>query len=325
MPSVRRGGREVGEYIVRRLIYGVLVLFIMVTFVFVVMRAVPGDVVTLQLADSGATEEQIQALETELGLDKSMIAQLGDWLTGAFQGDLGNSLWSGLPVTEIIGDRLPVTLQLSLMSIVLAILIGIPVGVISAVKHNTFIDHLLRITSVGGLSIPNFWLGLILLTGFALVFNWIPPLGYQSFIENPVVNVQQMILPAICLAITLSASIVRMTRSAVLEVLHSDFIRTIRSKGAKERVVIYKHALRNSLVSVITLIGLQVGYLLGGTVVLESIFSLPGLGSLIFETVSARDYPVVQASVLIFGAMFLLVNLFVDVMYGWVDPRIRNS
>lgn len=325
MPSVRRGGREVGEYIVRRLIYGVLVLFIMVTFVFVVMRAVPGDVVTLQLADSGATEEQIQALETELGLDKSMIAQLGDWLAGAFQGDLGNSLWSGLPVTEIIGDRLPVTLQLSLMSIILAVLIGIPVGVISAVKHNSFIDHLLRITSVGGLSIPNFWLGLILLTGFALVFNWIPPLGYQSFIENPVVNVQQMILPAICLAITLSASIVRMTRSAVLEVLHSDFIRTIRSKGAKERVVIYKHALRNSLVSVITLIGLQVGYLLGGTVVLESIFSLPGLGSLIFETVSARDYPVVQASVLIFGAMFLLVNLFVDVMYGWVDPRIRNS
>lgn len=314
-----------GEYIVRRLIYGVLVLFIMVTFVFVVMRAVPGDVVTLQLADSGATEEQIQALETELGLDKSMIAQLGDWLAGAFQGDLGNSLWSGLPVTEIIGDRLPVTLQLSLMSIILAVLIGIPVGVISAVKHNSFIDHLLRITSVGGLSIPNFWLGLILLTGFALVFNWIPPLGYQSFIENPVVNVQQMILPAICLAITLSASIVRMTRSAVLEVLHSDFIRTIRSKGAKERVVIYKHALRNSLVSVITLIGLQVGYLLGGTVVLESIFSLPGLGSLIFETVSARDYPVVQASVLIFGAMFLLVNLFVDVMYGWVDPRIRNS
>lgn len=314
-----------GEYIVRRLLYGVLVLFIMVTFVFVVMRAVPGDIVTLQLADSGATEEQIEILKAELGLDQSIIAQLGDWMKGAIQGDLGNSLWSGLPVTEIVADRLPITLQLSIMSIILAILIGIPIGVISAVKHNSFIDHLLRISSVGGLSIPNFWLGLILLTGFALVFNWIPPLGYQSFIENPVANLQQMILPAICLAITLSASIVRMTRSAVLEVLHFDFIRTIRSKGAKERVVIYRHALRNSLVSVITLIGLQVGYLLGGTVVLESIFSLPGLGSLIFETVSARDYPVVQASVLIFGAMFLLVNLFVDVMYGWVDPRIRNS
>ncbi|MFD1848765.1 nickel ABC transporter permease [Oceanobacillus bengalensis] len=313
------------EYIIRRLIYGVIVLFIMVTFIFVVMRAVPGDVVTLQLADSGASEEQIEALEAELGLDKSIPAQLGDWIVGAVQGDLGMSLWSGQPVTEVITERLPVTLQLAIMSIILAILIGIPIGVISAVKHNTFIDHFLRITSVGGLSIPNFWLGLILLTVLALVLNWIPPLGYQSFLENPIVNFQQMILPAICLAITLSASIVRMTRSAVLEVLHSEFIRTVRSKGAKERVVIYKHALRNSLVSVITLIGLQVGYLLGGTVVLESIFSLPGLGSLIFETVSSRDYPVVQAAVLIFGAMFLLVNLIVDVMYGWVDPRIRNS
>ncbi|GGN52034.1 ABC transporter permease [Oceanobacillus indicireducens] len=313
------------EYIVRRLIYGVLVLLLMVTFVFVVMRAVPGDIVTLQLADSGASEEQIEVLEAELGLDKSIMAQLGAWIKGVVQGDLGTSLWSGLPVTEIIKERIPITLQLSIMSIILATLIGIPIGVISAVKHNSFVDHLLRITSVGGLSIPNFWLGLILLTGLALLFNWIPPLGFQSFFENPIVNLQQMILPAICLAITLSASIVRMTRSAVLEVLHSDFIRTIRSKGAKERVVIYKHALRNSLVSVITLIGLQVGYLLGGTVVLESIFSLPGLGSLIFETVSARDYPVIQAAVLIFGAMFLLVNLVVDVMYGWVDPRIRNS
>lgn len=297
----------------------------MVTFVFVVMRAVPGDVVTLQLADSGASEEQIEVLEAELGLDKSILAQLGDWIAGAVQGDLGNSLWSGQPVTEVISDRLPVTVQLAIMSVILAILIGIPIGVISAVKHNSFIDHLLRVTSVGGLSIPNFWMGLILLTGLALVLNWIPPLGYQSFFENPVVNIQQMILPAICLAITLSASIVRMTRSAVLEVLHSEFIRTVRSKGAKERVVIYKHALRNSLVSVVTLIGLQVGYLLGGTVVLESIFSLPGLGSLIFETVSSRDYPIIQASVLIFGAMFLLINLIVDILYGWVDPRIRNS
>jgi peptide/nickel transport system permease protein len=297
----------------------------MTTFVFVVMRAVPGDVVTLQLADSGASQEQVQALKSELGLDKSIPAQLGDWISNAVRGDLGTSLWSGQAVTEMILNRLPVTLQLSIMSIILATLIGIPIGVISAVKHNKFIDHFLRVISVGGLSIPNFWLGLILLTVLSLALKWIPPLGYKSFTENPIVNIQQMILPSICLAITLSASIVRMTRSAVLEVLHSEFIRTVRSKGAKERVVIFRHALRNSLVSVITLIGLQVGYLLGGTVVLESIFSLPGLGSLIFETVTARDYPVVQASVLIFGAMFLVVNLLVDVMYGWVDPRIRNS
>lgn len=314
------------EYAVRRLLYGIVVLFIMVTFVFVVMRLVPGDVVKLQLADAGAvTEEQIEAIEAELGLDKSIGAQLLDWASHAIRGDLGTSLWSKQPVTEMILERLPVTLQLTGMAVVIAIVIGIPIGVISAVKHHSFVDNFLRITAIGGLSIPNFWLGLILITVLSIFLNWIPPLGYQPFTENPIVNFQQMILPAIVLAVALSASIIRMTRSALLEVLHSDFIRTVRAKGAKERLVIYKHALRNSLVSIITLIGLQIGTLLGGTVVLESIFSLPGLGSLIFETVSARDYPVVQSTVLVFGGMFLLVNLFVDMMYGWVDPRIRNS
>ncbi|MFC7686858.1 ABC transporter permease [Ureibacillus sp. GCM10028918] len=311
------------EYIVRRLIFGIFVLFIMTTFIFIVMRAVPGDVVTLQLANSGATAEQMDALKAEMGLDKSVLGQLVDWVSKAVQGDLGNSLWSGQQVSQIILERLPVTIQLAVMSIVLAIIIGIPIGVISAVKQNSFIDHFLKIISIGGLSIPNFWLGLILLTVLSLALNWIPPLGYQSFVDNPFVNLQQMFLPAICLAITLSASIVRMTRSAVLEVLHSEFIRTVRAKGAKEGIVIFRHALRNSLVSVITLIGLQIGYLLGGTVVLESIFALPGLGSLIFESVLIRDYPIVQSTVLVFGAMFLLVNLVVDVMYGWVDPRIR--
>jgi len=313
------------EYIVRRLIFGIFVLFIMTTFIFIIMRAVPGDVVTLQLANSGATAEQMDALKAEMGLDKSVLGQLVDWASDAVKGDLGNSLWSGKEVSQIILERLPVTIQLAIMSIVLAIIIGIPIGVISAVKQNTFIDHFLKVISIGGLSIPNFWLGLILLTVLSLALNWIPPLGYQSFAENPFVNMQQMFLPAICLAITLSASIVRMTRSAVLEVLHSEFIRTVRAKGAKEGIVIFKHALRNSLVSVITLIGLQIGYLLGGTVVLESIFALPGLGSLIFESVLVRDYPIVQSTVLVFGAMFLLVNLIVDVMYGWVDPRIRTK
>ncbi|QCR32680.1 ABC transporter permease [Lysinibacillus sp. SGAir0095] len=311
------------EYIVRRLIFGIFVLFIMTTFIFIIMRAVPGDVVTLQLANSGATPEQMEALKAEMGLDKSVIGQLVDWASKAVQGDLGNSLWSGQQVSEIILERLPVTIQLAILSIVLAIIIGIPIGVISAVKQNSFIDHFLKIISIGGLSIPNFWLALILLTGLSLILNWIPPLGYQSFLDNPLVNIQQMFLPAICLAITLSASIVRMTRSAVLEVLHSEFIRTVRAKGAKEMIVIFRHALRNSLVSVITLIGLQIGYLLGGTVVLESIFALPGLGSLIFESVLIRDYPIVQSTVLVFGGMFLLVNLIVDIMYGWVDPRIR--
>lgn len=313
------------EYIFRRLLYGGIVLFIMVIFIFVVMRAIPGDVVMLQLADaSNVSEEQIAALKTELGLDKSIAGQFMDWLKGVFQGDFGQSLWSSRSVTEMIAARLPVTLELTFLSSIIAILIGIPIGVISAVKHNTMTDHLLRIVSIGGISIPNFWIGLVVLLFLSLVFNWIPPLGYQSFTANPIVNMQQMFLPAFCLAITLCASIVRMTRSSILEIMHSDFIRTVRSKGVKESIVVYKHSLRNSLISVITIIGLQIGTLLGGAVVIESIFSLPGLGNLIFESVNSRDYPVVQASVLIFGAMFLLVNLLVDITYGWIDPRIRN-
>jgi len=313
------------EYIFRRLLYGGIVLFIMVIFIFVVMRAIPGDVVMLQLADaSNVSEEQIAALKTELGLDKSIAGQFMDWLKGVFQGDFGQSLWSSRSVSEMIAARLPVTLELTFLSSIIAILIGIPIGVISAVKHNTMTDHLLRIVSIGGISIPNFWIGLVVLLFLSLVFNWIPPLGYQSFTANPIVNMQQMFLPAFCLAITLCASIVRMTRSSILEIMHSDFIRTVRSKGVKESIVVYKHSLRNSLISVITIIGLQIGTLLGGAVVIESIFSLPGLGNLIFESVNSRDYPVVQASVLIFGAMFLLVNLLVDITYGWIDPRIRN-
>ncbi|MEI3613156.1 ABC transporter permease [Pseudogracilibacillus sp. SO30301A] len=280
------------EYIFRRLLYGGIVLFIMVIFIFVVMRAIPGDVVMLQLADaSNVSEAQIAALKTELGLDKSIVSQFMDWLKGIFQGDFGKSLWSNRSVTEMIAARLPVTLELTFLSSIIAIFIGIPIGVISAVKHNTWTDHLLRIVSIGGISIPNFWIGLVLLLLLSLVFNWIPPLGYQSFTANPIVNMQQMLLPAFCLAITLCASIVRMTRSSVLEIMHADFIRTVRSKGVKESIVVYKHSLRNSLISVITIIGLQIGTLLGGAVVIESIFSLPGLGNLIFEAVNSRDYP----------------------------------
>lgn len=311
-------------YLVRRLFYGILVLAIMVTFVFVAMRLVPGDVVALQLADAGGvTEEQIAEMKRQLGLDKSIFGQLTDWTLNAVRGDLGTSLWSSTPVTQQIGERLPVTLQLATLSMILAIVIAIPVGIISAMKRNTWIDNSLRVLAIIGLSIPNFWLALLLIVFLSLVFGWIPPLGFRSFFEDPWINMQQMFLPAIVLGLSLSASIVRMTRSSLLEVLHSDFIRTIRAKGAKEKLVIFKHAFRNSLVSVVTLIGLQVGYLLGGTVIIESIFALPGVGSLVFESVARRDYPLVQATVLLYGAIFIIVNLIVDITYGYIDPRMR--
>ena len=265
------------------------------------------------------------ALKSEMGLDKPVWQQLLIWLKGALQGDLGNSLWSQQPVMDMIAKRLPVTLELVGLSVILSLLVGIPLGVVAAVKHGKWADQLIRVTAITGLSIPNFWLGLLIITFLSLWFGWIPPIAYRSFLEDPAVNLQKMILPALALAVTLSASTIRMTRSALLEVLHSDFIRTVRAKGASERIVIYKHALRNSLISVVTLVGLQIGILLGGTVVPEYIFSIPGMGSLIFETVSKRDYPVVQACVLIYGGMFILVNLLVDITYGWIDPRIRHQ
>lgn len=313
------------EMIIRRLGYGVLVLFLMIVFIFVIMRMVPGSAVELQLAEAGAvTPEQIAQKKAELGLDKSVPAQLASWLGNAVQGDLGQSLWSSRSVTSIVGERIPVTMELSLVSIALAIIVGVPVGVLSAIKRNTWVDNVLRISSIVFLSIPNFWLGLLLITFFSLVMGWVPPLGYSTLFDDPVRNIQQIMLPAVALGLSVSASISRMTRSSLLEVLHADFIRTVRAKGASERVVVFKHALRNSLIAVFTLIGLQIGALLGGTVILESIYSLPGMGSLVAQAVNQRDYPVVQAAVLFYGGVFILVNIFVDVAYGWIDPRIRK-
>lgn len=310
----------------RRAGYGVVVLVLMLVFVFGVMRLVPGDAVELQLADAGAVDdEQIKAMKDELGLSDPMPVQLAKWAGNALQGDLGSSLWSGEPVTAMIGDRLPVTFELTLLAMLIAIAIGIPAGVFAAVRRGSWVDGTIRVGSVVGVSIPNFWLGLMLLTLSSLWFNWIPPLGYRDLFDDPWTNLQQVILPAIALGVAVSASLARLTRSAVLEVLQADFVRTVRAKGLPERVVVFKHALRNSLISVVTLVGLQLGALLGGTVILESIFSLPGMGSLIFEAVSRRDYPVIQAAVLVYGGTFIIVNILVDVAYGWIDPRVRPA
>lgn len=314
------------QLLVRRMLYGVIVLALMLVFVFAVMRLVPGDAVELQLADAGAvSEEQIQAMKHELGLSDPMPVQLAKWVGNAVQGDLGSSLWSDEPVAETIFDRLPVTFELTALAMLIAMVIGIPAGVFAAVRRNTWVDNGIRIGSVIGVSIPNFWLGLMLLTLLSLWFNWIPPLGYRSLFDDPWTNLQQVFLPSLALGVAVSASLARLTRSAVLEVLQADFVRTVRAKGLSERGVVFRHALRNSLISVVTLIGLQIGALLGGTVILESIFSLPGMGSLIFEAVSRRDYPVIQAAVLVYGGTFIAVNILVDLAYGWIDPRVRPA
>lgn len=314
------------EYMSRRIVYGVLVICVIALLVFVVLRMVPGDVVTLQLMDSGGVSaERADELRAELGIDQPVHVQLFSFLSDLVRGDMGTSFWTNQSVTQMIGERIPITLQLGGMAIIFGVVTGIPMGVIAAVKRGTKIDSVLRVLMVTGLSIPNFWLGLLLLTLLALFVGWGPPVVYRSLGTDPVSNLQQMILPAMALGSSLMASLGRLMRSSMLEVLESNFIRTVRAKGAPEWMVLFKHGLRNSFVTVLTFIGLQVGVILGGTVILESIFALPGMGSMIFEAVNVRDYPVVLACTIVYGALFVLVTLVVDLTYGAIDPRIRHS
>ncbi len=314
------------EYIVRRILSGILVLFMLSTFLFFVMRAVPGDVVRLQLADAGSvSDERMAEIEADLGLDKPALTQYGVWLGNLVQGDLGESLWEKRPVTEMIRERFPVTFELAFLSILVAVILGILTGVASAIRRGTAADDALRIGSVLGLSVPNFFLALLMITSASLWFNWVAPLSYERPWDNLGVNLQQMAMPAIALGVSVAAAIARLTRSSMLEVLGSDYIRSVRAKGATSRLVNYKHGLRNSLIPILTLIGLQFGALLGGTVILESIFGLPGIGSMVFRAVEQRDYPVIQAGAVLYGTIFVAVNIAVDIAYGFIDPRIRRS
>ncbi len=314
------------EYVLRRVLSGLLVLFLLSTFLFFVMRAVPGDVVRLQLADAGSvSDERMAEIEADLGLDKPALTQYGVWLGNVVQGDLGNSLWEKRPVTEMIKERFPVTLELALLSIILAVVLGILTGVASAIRRGTAADDALRIGSVMGLSVPNFFLALLMITFASLWFNWVAPLSYRRPWDDLGDNLQQMAMPAIALGVSVAAAIARLTRSSMLEVLGSDYIRTVRAKGAASRLVNYKHGLRNSLIPILTLIGLQFGALLGGTVILESIFGLPGIGSMVFRAVEQRDYPVIQAGAVLYGTIFVAVNIAVDITYGFIDPRIRRG
>jgi peptide/nickel transport system permease protein len=314
------------EYVVRRGLYGVLVVALVTVFVFLTLRLIPGDVVRLQLADApGVTPEQLAERAAQLGLDQPLLTQLWVFVTDAVRGDFGTSFQSGEPVTALIADRLPTTLQLGVFALIVSVVLGVPLGLLSAVRQNTWLDQGLRAVSVAGLSIPNFWLGLLLVTYLALWFSWSPPLVYRTPGEDLASNLVHMALPAIALGVAGMAAIARMLRSSLLEVLRSPFIRTVRAKGAPEHTVLFTHAVRNSLVPVFSLIGLQVGHILGGTVILESIFAIPGMGMLIFESVQMRDYPVVLGCVVVYGAVFVLVNLVVDVLYGVIDPRIRYA
>lgn len=313
-----------GEYVVRRILYGILVVLFVAVFVFIVIRLIPGDPVRVQLLDSpGVTEEQIEQLRNDLGLNEPIHVQLGGYIGNAVRGDFGESFESGRPVGALIAERLPITLQLGAMAICFGIVVGLPLGLVSAIRRGSWLDQTLRGVSVAGISLPNFWIGLLLVTYLSLWFAWSPPLSFQGPIENLGANMAQLVLPAIALGAATMASVARLLRSSLLEVMGSNFIRTVRAKGAPERTVWFKHALRNSTIPVFSLLGVQVGGVLGGTVILESIFSIPGMGRLIFESVLQRDYPVILGCVIVYGAVFVAVNLVVDLLYGAIDPRIR--
>lgn len=314
------------RYLMRRLLLAIPVLFGLSLAIFSSVRIVPGDVIVSMTADAGnVPEEQRDELRRKLGLDRPFVVQYVSWAGNMLRGDFGNSLWRGTPVRDELRRTMPVTVELAALALATALVIAIPLGVLSAVRQDTWMDYAGRLFSIGALSMPDFWLGTMAILYLSIWFGWIPPIGggYRGLFENPIINLQLLALPALILGLRLSASGMRMTRSAMLEVLREDYIRTAWSKGLRERSVVTRHALRNSLIPVVTIVGAQLSLLLAGSVVMETLFGLPGMGRLTFEAVRLRDYPQVQANVMVIGVIVVAINLLVDLLYGWLDPRIR--
>ncbi|MEQ3549576.1 ABC transporter permease [Pseudonocardia nematodicida] len=313
------------RYVARRLAYGAVVMGLVTVLVFVLMRLVPGDAVTLQLVDSGAGPEEAAALRAEFGLDVPVWVQLGNWLAGVVRGDLGTSFYTGAPVAELFLQRIPVTVTLGLLALVFATVAGVGLGVLAAVTRGTAVDGAVRTFAVAFLSVPNFVVALLVLTACAVWLNWSPPLAYRPLTEDPAGWIQQMAIPVIALGTAGMAGTARMARSSLLESLNSDYVRTVRAKGAGERTVIGKHAARNSTIAVLTLLGLELATILGGTVILEQMFGIPGTGQLVYTAVLERDYPVVVSCTIFYAALFIVTIIVIDLLYAWVDPRIRTG
>lgn len=307
----------------KRAVFSVFVLFVISIIVFTAVRAIPGDVCKIVLATPDVDRAQCDAIRSELGLDKPLVTQYMSYMGGVLHGDLGSTLINKRDVSTEIRERIPLTIELTLLSTLFALVIALPVGIISALKQGRAADYTLRVLTIGWLSIPSFWLGTMLIVWPAKWWHYAPPVGYVDIWQDPLKNLEQLYLPAIALGIALSASLARITRSSMLEVLRQDYIRTARAKGLADRFVVLRHALRNALIPILTVFALQLGVLFGGTVVLESIFSLPGLGQLTFNAVTIKDYAEVQGLVLFFATVLVLINLLVDVSYAWIDPRIR--
>ncbi len=311
------------QYLIRRLLLLIPTIILISILVFSFVRFLPGSVVSILVGDAGASPQEIQTELHRLGLDQPVYAQYFVWFGNVVQGDLGRSLSSNRPVIKDLEQRIPVTVELVLLSLVVALLIGVPIGTISAIRQDSWADYLTRSIAIGGLAIPSFWLATVAIFAFTIAFGWIPPLRYESFFDAPWENFQQFIFPAIILGLYTGAIVMRMMRTSLLEVLRQDYIRTAWSKGLRERTILVRHAMKNSLIPVVTILGIELASLVGRAVVVEPIFALPGLGHYIYTVILARDYPAVQAVNLLLATFTVGINLAVDMSLAYFDPRIR--
>jgi peptide/nickel transport system permease protein len=314
----------VADVIVRRALLAVPMLLGMSVLVFLITHLVPGDPATAVLG-LNATPELVARLRTEHGLDEPLVSQYFTWLGNVLTGDLGLDYSSGAPISELLSQRLPVTIELAVVAILIAVVVGIPLGVASAVWRGRAPDAAAQGVSMLGISVPDFWVGIMLILAFALGLGVLPSSGWVPLSEDPVENLRHVALPALALGLGFAAVLIRITRAAMLDVLSQDYIRFCRAKGIPESKVILKHALRNAAIPITTVIGMQAGYLLGGAIVIEQVFSLPGVGRLVLDGVLQRNYPVVQGSVLVVGVMFIAVNLAADVLYAVLNPKLRRA
>jgi peptide/nickel transport system permease protein len=318
-----------GTYVVRRLLMGLVVLLLVSILVFFAMRLLPSDPITMFITESQSkefTEMQIADLKKQFGLDKPMIVQYFNWLGGIItRGDLGQSIMYRAPVAQEITRRIPITFNLGIVSFIVGFLIGIPAGILCAIRRGQWVDTVVTTLANLGITVPAFWLGLMLIYIFGLWLHWLPVQGYTSPFTNFGLNARQMVMPVICLSLFSIASNCRQTRSSMLEVMRQDYIRTAWSKGLREQMVIIRHALKNGLIPVVTLSAMGLSMIIGGSVIIETVFNIPGMGRLAVTAIQNQDYPYVQGIVLIISTFIMLLNIMVDLLYGWLDPRIRFS
>ena len=295
--------------------------------VFVIMRLIPGDPAIQLLAgalgDAEYSQEDLANLRAKLGTDRHIVVQYGDWVWDMLRLDFGTSLLQSTPISEDLKDRFPITIELAILALIMASVVAVPLGVFSAVNQDKIGDYIARVIAIAGVAMPTFWTGILLIFFLVLVFDWLPPLGYVDIWEDPLKNLQQLIFPAIALGFFNMAFIARLTRSAMLEVFREDYIRTARAKGLSERWVIARHALRNALLPVVTVSGWQFGFLISGSVIIESMFNVPGVGKFMLDSITQRDYTQTQAAVMVVTFLVVALNLVTDLIYGWLDPRIR--